>query len=98
MTWNCVVKDSKVKTVMMGLACGKIGREGMCTDDYLCSIANLFWFYVGSERALTFFFPRPLCCGRENSHLRLLISKNRSNIRIAVYTLSYYMCLYFSVS
>lgn len=49
-----MVRDSKFKTIMMGLACGRIGREGMYTDDYLCCIANLFWFYVGSEWTLTF--------------------------------------------
>jgi hypothetical protein len=53
MTWNFVVKDSKFKKITMGLACGRIRKEGMHRDDYLCSIANIFWFYVGFEWALT---------------------------------------------
>jgi len=50
MTGYFVVKDGKIKKIRMGLACGRIGKEGMDTAGYLCSIANLLWFYVGSER------------------------------------------------
>ena len=37
----------------MGLACGKTGKEVKYTADDLCSIANLFWFYVGAEWSIT---------------------------------------------
>jgi len=49
MTWNFVVKHRKFKKITMGLACGRTGKEGIHRADYLCSSANLFWFYVGSE-------------------------------------------------
>lgn len=53
MMWNFMFKDSKFKKITMGLACGMIRKEGMHRADYLCSIANLFWFYVWFECALT---------------------------------------------
>jgi hypothetical protein len=52
MTWNFVVKDRKFKKITMGLACGRIGKEGKHRPDYLRSNANLFWFYVRSDWTL----------------------------------------------
>jgi len=67
----------------MGLACGRIGKEEMHRADYICSIANLFCFYVRSEWVLTL-LPKTVVLRSENSHLGLPISKNTGNCTTVV--------------